>query len=313
MEVAILEHTARVQAALAETFRGSPVEEIQALLKIAQRREAMVVAMYSRPSTLERTRNLSPEQDRTRELREAIATAILGIWVHESSHTEYIESLRSIAEAGGGGWQSLVGDLEGKITSWATRAGASGVVARWLTGLGRAVGAAPTFTAELAPLSFLEFCRFSVVLERTAADGYTRIIELLSALEPARQARAFAPATLYDMARIRADEAFHTAVFGRISDWLQPDGETLIDGLTADACARELHALAKLHLEVTALRELPARVREVLGSSRAPNRGREHSGPWVSDGGLDRLFRRYKLPWQVVSRTDLRDALSSRG
>lgn len=269
-------------AEVARRFAGQPESEFRAWLRMAEQREAMVVVIYDPPAIRARL----PRGAETHPVANVITKAIGGIWAHETSHTRRLDALRQV-----GGERATVADewfgtLQGMATDLATRAGVAGTIARWLIGLGRTANQVPEFTSELAALGFRTFCRFAAELEDTAADGYTRMAELVARIESADDPLAAAPfgfAIASDIEKTLDEERFHSAVLRTIADWIDDD-DVLIPSRAHRDC-------------VLALRDLGTRI---LGRPKnAQLEGQESTGrgpePWISDGGLGALFEEYGM------------------
>lgn len=294
MDGSILSHTRRVAEQLANTFRRDPEGELTIWTTTAQQREAMVVRLYDDAALESRFSDMRGEPAILHVVRKAIA----GIWAQERSHTTLVQSLRILGEARATELQTLVGDIEGRMTHTATANSWLRSIASFLVGIGRAMGHAPEFTKAFAELTPREFFRFSHELETTAKEGYARILELLEVLErePPRAALAsestsvktevrFGVTAPYEFAKTLAEECFHAAVFEQLEAWLAPDGHTFRAPAARDAVLR-LRELALEHLSTSS---------KSFQSSPLIER------PWtksadsalVSHGGLGDLFEEY--------------------
>jgi hypothetical protein len=311
MNGAIVAHTNLVTAELARRCAEDPTSELAAWIRIAEQREAMVVALYGKAAVAERLPHGTPE------VVEVVAKAVASIWAQEDSHTRLMGALRTVAEGSRSPVEALLGQIEGVVTHHATTSRWSGAVARWLISLGRLTGAAPEFTAELKAMPFVSFCRFSNELEQTAAHGYARIITLLSklqdldALEPSGPDRSiqFGLWTHYEIAKTLAEERLHAAVFDHVIGWLSRDGERFVRE-DPRRCVQELRKLAEDHLAIARVRELPAPVRQLPEATPGPDgwRGPPPSA-WVSDGGLGDILRAYAFDVPLVDAEQMHEAL----
>ncbi|HET9930726.1 MAG TPA: hypothetical protein VFQ35_08570 [Polyangiaceae bacterium] len=299
MDGSILSHTRYVAAELAHAFQNDPEGELTLWATTAQQREAMVVRLYDSAALEARFPTTLGEPGMLNVVRKVIG----GIWAQERSHTTLVQSIRILGETRMTALQTLMGDIEGRLTHAATASSWLRSVASFLVGVGRTMGQAPEFTKAFQELTPRQFFRFSHELETTAKEGYVRILELLERLESAGTADAsesssverglrFGVTAPYEFAKTLAEECFHAAVFEQLEAWLERDGESF-GGLPARDAVLRLRELAIEHLS--------------LGSKSLGASGARLDQPWlksvgssrlVSDGGLGELFEEYgvKLP-----------------
>jgi hypothetical protein len=305
MQGAIIEHTQHVANELAARCLGDPATELAAWIRMAEQREAMVVALYD-GDALER--RLPPAS--SAEVQQVVMKAVGSIWAQETSHARLLGSLRTVADERAPHVEAIMGAIEGATTDRATNSGVTGAIARWLIGLGRAIGAAPEFTKELGALRFDGFCRFSNELEQTAAHGYARMVELIDQIEGAHPDIRFGLWTRYEVAKTLAEERLHAAVFDRIITWLAADGSRII-ARDARRCVGELRDLADAYLGMASIRELPAEISRPKSRGFESFTGDASAASWVSDGGLGDLFRAYSFDTPLADERAWKASLTS--
>ncbi len=288
---AIVRHTEMIGAQLAQRFVGDPKGELDCWVMTAQQREAMVVEIYKVMKLEQRIPDQSAAEAGTVALvREAIGS----IWAQESSHVALMSALRKVDAPKQLQAATQQGTIEGLMTSWATSGGVLGTIALAGVGAARIFHVAPPFTEQLGALSLGGFFRFSEALELTASNGYTRILDLIRALNAEQQPCGYGVLSHYEFAVVRAEERFHRAIFERFQRWLDAAGEQLLAQDVGKAAAA-IGALAEEHLMISRVPGLPTTPSNERGFREGD------SDALVSDGGFAALFERYDVPFRVAS------------
>lgn len=296
MDGSILSHTRSVASLLADKFASDPVGELEVWVMTAQQREAMVVMLYDAAAIEDRL----PKQESEPEVLSVVRKAIGGIWAQERAHTTLVGSLRALDEQRVTAMQSLLGSIEGSVTHRATANGWSGSIATFLLGLTRAAGLAPEFTKAFRSFTPRDFFRFSLELETTAKEGYSRILELLASLDvaEANDSLKLGLTGPYEFAKTLAEECFHAAVFEQLERWLEPDGLTFTN-ISANGAVLRLRELAVEHLSLVS----PSFGPTALAAVNRPWTKSVHSATELASyGGLGDLFAEFDVTLPPLAR-----------
>lgn len=294
MDGLIIEHTEQIAKKLKQRFASDPDGEIDVWVSTAQQREAMVVQLYAGAAVEQRL----PKSKDEPPIYGVVRRTVGGIWAQESSHTTLMRALRQVDGQRLADFQTLVGSVEGRTTELANSSGVLGTIARFAVSIGRALDKVPGFTQTFHGLNLREFCDFSLELETTAGQGYQRILHLIDVLDGEADddggSIKFGLTQRYEFAKTLSEERFHAAVFGKLRQWVTPDGKALtpIDAKTA---VLELKKLADETLMLLVVKEVP-------DEARPDDKGLESAGdeaPYISDGGLGELFGEYGVGVEV--------------
>jgi hypothetical protein len=277
-EQSIVQYTEQVAGEIASRYASDPAAELDLWLRLAHQREAMVTQLYESSRIEARLKH-----EATGEIGGLIRAVVLSIWAHETSHTEFLASLR-----GAGGSSTALVELQGHAEGWVTERATSGnAFARLLIAVGSALGKVPEFARELSGMGLLELLEFNAELEATALMGYQRILQIAARFAATGESVGkFGFTFQYDVARIVGEEAFHRAAFVEMASWLRA-GSGSSPALSAQSCTQALHRLCAENLSVAAVRRMAADEHPGLEEHIPADAA---GADWVSSGGLGALF-----------------------
>jgi hypothetical protein len=275
-EQSIVRYTEQVAGEIASRYASNPAAELDLWLRLAHQREAMVTQLYESSRIEARLKN-----EATGEIGGLIRSVVLSIWAHETSHTEFLASLRDAA-----GSNTALVELQGHAEGWVTERATSGnAFAKLLIAVGSALGRVPEFARELSHMGLLELLDFNAELEATALMGYQRILQIAARFAASGESVGkFGFTFQYDVARIAGEERFHGAAFVEMASWLRVSGGS---SLTAQSCTQALHRLCAENLSVAAVRRMAADEHPGLEAHVPAGAA---GADWVSSGGLASVF-----------------------
>ncbi|WP_394842182.1 hypothetical protein LZC95_34525 [Pendulispora brunnea] len=283
----VVAHTERVAEELKHRFKGHPRQELDAWLRVAHQREAMVTRIYGLPEIRRRVPDAAEGG-----VPGVAAKVVKGIWAQEEGHTRLLGAVR-LAD---GDRNPALEEIQGKLEGEVTLAGCSGsVFARLAIAIGAFFEQVPAFAKEIDAMTLLEFYGFCAELEDTASHGYKRMIALSDAIvrEDSDDNPVFQ--LPYELTRILLEERYHAAVLRCLAQWVEKDGNTF-RGLQPKDCVLELRTLANKHLHTFKARLTHAQACGEPSQISAPPKTEE----WISDGGMGDLFAEYGLSAPVV-------------
>lgn len=233
---AIYEEFQREMAVIEQRYANRPRKELIHLLLMALEREEIVSIAY-RDSLMTRRLAQMPIDDAFREL---FRHALIWIWKDEEMHTIYV---RGTLWKLGSRWlrlRTFFTQLAGGIGGWASsvlqhvrwsQAPFSHTLASLITGIGSLVGKVPSdVRTHLKHGSFRDFCHYNIDAERTAAECWSRLIDL--AIDDSE----IDPEKLDDFRRVVADEKRHEQIFRLFADSLD-ESDRIISGVTVESLA----------------------------------------------------------------------------
>lgn len=233
----IVEEFRQQLAALANTYRGRPAAELDALWVLGIEREAIVTVAYRRSVIEERLRKM-PLDD---EARAVISRAIRWAWRDEQTHTLWVRGALLRRRERSLRVKALRAHLEGVIGGWVSsrqnhfewsEAPFSRLIAETLELAGAATGRIPPAVRDaLHWNTFSDFCRFNRSAETTAALAWRRMAEL-AAITGHEDATGFT--------HMAEDEERHAKIFAVLANALDANDRLTC---TTDELRAALHAI----------------------------------------------------------------------
>jgi len=275
---------------LAAEFSGQPLLEFGVWLLLAQRREAALLQAHE--TALAACRD--PDGDAAAPTATyALVTRALGLVSrHEASHGQLLDRWKAALQEG-----SSAAGFFGRLEGWVMLSSMSGKVApaltQWLkammTGQHPVAGAAGGGTRSVLIALAADWAE----LELAAAEGYARMLALLSATpldsieaQFGVQFASMVPAMLeLELPRLLAEERFHAALLARVQTWCLPDRNATLPGLEALEVLGDIHALGEQYLRLERVEGLRREVSEAVS--------KDDAGIWIGDAGIGALFARH--------------------
>ena len=230
-----------------DQYAGNPRQEMICLCLLALEREEIVSIAYREELMLKRLRSMPIAP----ELRNIVHHALLWAWKDEEMHAIYIRGM--ILKLGGRRLRAMayLRQMAGALGGWASSvrqhvrwkdAPISYALASLITWSGYRLGQVPQEVhGYLNYGPFRRFCLFNVDAEETARLCWSRLSEL------AQHDSAMPAHLVADLRRVQGDEERHRKVFEILASAFD-DGDTLINGETAESLSRKIGGVSEFFL-----------------------------------------------------------------